>query len=235
MKQLFRSGAASPKDYLDGEYASETLVEVVLGALLNALVSVSSSTWMVHQQGIDIIKFLLPFYHDVQPVMGSSHDRFSAFDLILWRLSRSKAHNLSFLNLEQSREILRHCEENPLSSVLSGMFIDLEMEGNSISTSLLEQTYHSIEYLGAHDVLENNRLMLADPEGNKMKQVIQSDGVYQFIVRDYPVYPGHGLGRAAYGFIRTVSQAAHHPRFLDITVLLSKSAFVSFSSGLLRE
>jgi hypothetical protein len=219
IKELFQFRAASPKDHLDGVYGPETLVEVLLAALDHVFYSTSSSSRMVHQQGIDMIRFLLPFYRDIQPC-ASNYNVLNSFGKLLWTLGRSEAQDLAFLYVELTRDILRQCEENPLGHAISVIHIDLEKERYPISTLFLEQTYHSMEFFGASDnYSENDRFMLTDPEGNKMKQVIQRGGIYHFSILGFFMDPWKPKGRrAAYAFIKVVNQSLHHPRFSEITV-----------------
>jgi hypothetical protein len=207
-------------DYRTWPIGDASLIDIVLEMVSRCHSSQADDI----QRGVDLISYLLPFYHHapsvVNPIM---------FNDALVKMNSAEDDKAMAPYLEVIRSILRQSQINPFEYVASISYrITLEKADLGIAKLLMNQVYHPLD--PDHDIdglfLENDRQMLADPKGIAMRDALRNGARYQTAS---PLCRINSSNRPTgiHALIDAVAQSANHTRHSDIE-MCCRHRIVSF-------
>jgi hypothetical protein len=177
--ELLQTKFASPFDLCSSAWGNVSLIEVVFLELFLCRGEVETRL----AEGAALLKFLFSIFQD-----NTRNLNYYAIYPLLSRLIYTSNGEEVSLFIDIFRIILRHSDEDPFEIMGGGCIgqkITLHNLKSPISRFLVEQTYYDIDRFECYSysweiyVWENDRLMLADPEGLRMKAAIREGRKYK--------------------------------------------------------
>jgi hypothetical protein len=154
---------------------------------------------------VELFHFLLPFYDNAPRIIGSWYFYYNIHKILFKNLE-----NRNYV-LEVVRKILCRSMSNPFESesLFLCFLLDFKSQDLPLPKFLVEQKYHEIEVLHFRDkyFYENDRQLLADPNGKNLEDAILGDKSYFVHVRLSS--SGFITSRGEFGLLDLVSTSKH--------------------------
>jgi hypothetical protein len=181
VKTLFETKAASPADrWIDPARPMEEVspIDIVFRQFCVCLGAAAPEDRILSI--VELFHYLLPFYYNAPWIIGSWYFYYNIHKILFKNLE-----NRNYV-LDVVRQILCRSVSNPFEEIpgFESFLFDFESQVLPLPKFLLEQKYHEIEALDFRDEFyENDRQIIADPDGRNLEDAILGEKYYIVSVR----------------------------------------------------
>jgi hypothetical protein len=182
VKTLFETKAASPADrWINPRRPMEEVspIDIVFEEFCLCLGAAEPEDRILNI--VELFHYLLPFYYNAPWIISSAYFC-ESISQILFKNSENRNYALDAV-----RKILCRSMSNPFEgqSAFISLFLDFESQDLPLPKFLVEQKYHEIDFLVTWRKLfdENDRQIIADPDGKYLEDAILSKKWYFVDIR----------------------------------------------------